>query len=349
MVDSTPMATHETELTEPVDLCLPDGHRLNPAARGWSRHQLHRANLRGRWGRTKRWDYWGILTGHGFVSLTFADIDYAALVSVEWGDFDTSTCGGHAHVVPFGRGIDLPERSGDVPLRHRSRSLDADITEVEGGTHLEARWREKDGRRGELDVHIALPEGHESLNVVVPWSETRFQFTSKHQARPANGAFRVGDATQRIGDDAAAWATLDVGRGRWPYRTDWNWAGGAGRTTDGHTVGIQLGSKWTDGTGATENGILVDGRLTKIGEELTWSYSFDRPMETWQVRSADGALDLTLTPRFDRASKLSVGVLAQGGHQVFGDWSGTVIHDDGPPLTLADDVIGFAEEIRSRW
>lgn len=343
------MATHEPELTEPVDLFLPDGRHLNPAARGWSRHLLHRANLHGRWGRTKRWDYWGILTGDGFISLTFADIDYAALVAVEWGDFATGVRGGRAHVVPLGRGIDLPEKSGEVPLRHRSKSLDADIAEVDGGTRLEARWREKDGQQGALDVLVALPEGHESLNVVVPWTDTLVQFTAKHQARPATGTMTVGDTTWSIGADKPAWGTLDVGRGRWPYRNTWNWAGGAGRTTDGRVVGIQLGSKWTDGTGATENGILVDGRLSKIGEELTWDYSFDHPMEPWRVRSADGALDLTLTPRFDRASKLSIGVLAQGGHQVFGDWSGTVTHDDGPPLTLADDVIGFAEEIRSRW
>lgn len=51
------MATHERELTEPVDLAAADGRSLNPAARGWSRRPLHRANLRGGWGRTKRWDY----------------------------------------------------------------------------------------------------------------------------------------------------------------------------------------------------------------------------------------------------------------------------------------------------
>lgn len=348
VVDSVLMTTHEHEITEPVDLCTSDGRHLRSAATGWSRRQLHRANLRG-WGRSKRWDYWGILMDDGFVSLTFADIDYAALVGVEWGDFATGKRDGRTHVVPLGRGINLPERSGDVPLRHRSRKLDADITEVPGGTHLTARWTQNDGRTGELDVQVVLPEGHESLNVVVPWSDTRFQFTSKHQARSVTGTLRVGDTTRSIGADSAAWGTLDVGRGRWPYRMTWNWAGGAGSSTDGHIVGIQLGAKWTDGTGATENGIIVDGRLSKIGEELTWRYDVDRPMEPWQVRSADGSLDLTLTPRFDRASKLSIGVLAQGGHQVFGSWSGAVIQDDGPPLTLADDVIGFAEEIRSRW
>ena len=60
---------------------------------------------------------------------------------------------------------------------------------------------------------------------------------------------------------------LDVGRGRWPPEITWNWGGGAGRAGD-HVVGLQIGAKWTEGSGFTENGLIVDGRLTKLGREL---------------------------------------------------------------------------------
>ncbi len=48
------------EITSAVPLCTASG-RLNPEAVGWSRRPVHTANLRG-WGRTKRWEYWGIVT-----------------------------------------------------------------------------------------------------------------------------------------------------------------------------------------------------------------------------------------------------------------------------------------------
>lgn len=289
------MATHEPELTRPVDLCTPDGKHLNPAAGGWSRTPLHRANLRG-WGRTKRWDYWGILLGNGYVSVTFADLDYAGMAALEWADFETGETGGTSQLLPLGRGIDLPDIPGSTPLRLHSRRLSASVTQGEGGTNITADWRTRGGGRDSLEVFAALPAGHESLNVVVPWSATRFQFTSKHQARPATGTLRVGGQVRPIGTDTLAWATLDVGRGRWPYRALWNWAGGAGTTCEGHTVGLQLGSKWTDGTGMTENGIILDGRLTKIGEELIWDYRIDRPLGPWRVRNSEGTLELTLVP-----------------------------------------------------
>jgi hypothetical protein len=145
-----------------------------------------------------------------------------------------------------------------------------------------------------------------------------------------------------------AWGVLDVGRGRWPYSTHWNWGGGAGQGRDGSVIGLQLGAKWTQGTGFTENGILVDGRLTKIGDELEWSYDWDAPMKPWRVRHPDGHLDLSLEPRYDRHSRVDALLLATEVHQVFGRWTGHVTDDAGERHDL-EGILGFAEESRSRW
>jgi hypothetical protein len=344
------MATHERELLEPVDLCTPDGRRLNPAAIGWSRRPLHRANLRGGWGRTKRWDYWALLAGDLVFGLTYADVDYLGIAAVAWADLASGRSGGREVLVPGARGMALPERPGGSPLRYRGRGLELELEDEPGGTALRARWTERGGSVGELEARVALPRGHESLNVVVPWSDRRFQFTSKHQARPAAGTFTLGGERGSLGGGAGgAWGVLDVGRGRWPYRTRWNWGGGAGRAAGGGPlVGVQLGGKWTEGTGATENGILVDGRLSKIGEELVWDYDWDHPLRPWRVRAPSGVLDLTLAPRYDRHARTRALLLATEVHQVFGTWSGRVVPDGRGALRL-EGIQGFAEESRSRW
>ena len=197
---------------------------------------------------------------------------------------------------------------------------------------------------------VELPAGHESLNVVIPWSDEQFNFTSKHQARPAAGELVVGDRRWVIGgaDGAESWGVLDVGRGRWPARINWNWGGGAGRC-GGHVVGLQFGAKWTAGTGFTENGLIVDGRLSKLGRELEWDYDWDAPMQPWRVVDPGGQLDVTLTPRFDKHSHVDVSPeLGSETHQVFGTWSGRLVTDDGVALEF-DGLQGFAEEARQRW
>jgi hypothetical protein len=339
------MTTSERELTEAVDLCTADGSALNPAARGWSRRPLHRANLHGRLGVNKRWDYWAILAGDLVVSSVYSDVDRFGLADVYWADLVTGESGGRAIVVGSGEGIELPEVPGTAPL-----VLDLRITDDTIGTRLTATWTERDGRAGRLDVLVELPAGHESLNVVIPWSEERFNFTSKHQARPAAGTLVVGDRRFAIGgpDGAESWGVLDVGRGRWPAEIAWNWGGGAGRCGD-HVVGLQVGGKWTAGTGFTENGVIVDGRLTKLGSELVWAYDWDDPMRPWRVVDPGGQLDITLAPRFDKHSLADAGPdLRSETHQVFGTWSGRLLTDDGLALELTR-LQGFAEEARQRW
>ena len=347
------MSTDEPELTAPVDLATPDGRRLNPSARGWSRRPLHRANLHGSWGRTKRWDYWAILASDLVVSAVYADVDYIGLADVWWVDLDTGQTGGRGIVAPGARDITLPERPGSAPLRVRRRHFDLEIVDDEvGATHLRARWDGRDGATGRLDATVDLPPGHESLNVVIPWDDRRFQYTSKHQARPARGELVVGDRRWSFGQTPGeddAWGVLDVGRGRWPYRTRWNWGGGAGRDASGkHVVGLQLGGKWTEGTGFTENGVIVDGTLTKLGRELRWEYRWDEPEAPWRVEDPGGQLRLELRTRYDKHTKVNALLLATETHQVFGTWSGTVTTDAGATLWL-DGMAGFAEESRSQW
>ncbi len=251
--------------------------------------------------------------------------------------------------MPFPRSIRLPERPGSVPLRHSSRRITVEMLDDERGTDLRATWEERDGTPGRLDARVERPPGHESLNVVIPWSDTTFQYTSKHQARPARGVLTVGATEWQFGTEEPAWGVLDVGRGRWPYRTNWNWGGGAGRAgTDGPVVGLQLGGKWTEGTAATENGLIVDGTLTKIGVELEWDYRWDDPLAPWKVRAPDGSLDLVLHPRYDKHSRTEAGVMGMEVHQVFGRWSGSARTDDGRSVTF-EDLQGFAEECRARW
>jgi uncharacterized protein DUF2804 len=337
--------TEEPELVEPVDLCTPDGDILNPAAKGWSRHPLHRANLDGHVGRNKRWDYWAILAGELAVSAVYSNVDYIGLADVWWVDMATGETGGAGMLSGGGEGFVLPERPGTAPLHAAGDGFELTISDDGSGTHLVASWSERDGRPGRLSASVARPQGHESLNVVIPWSDDLFNFTSKHQARPAIGRLDVGDREWRFDDDA--WGILDVGRGRWPSEITWNWGGGAGYVGQ-HVVGLQVGGKWTEGTGFTENGLIVDGHVSKLGRELVWEYDWDAPMRPWRVSDPGGQLDATLTPRFDKHSRVAGRKRGSETHQVFGTWRGWLVDDAGLRLDF-DGLQGFAEEARQDW
>ena len=184
---------------------------------------------------------------------------------------------------------------------------------------------------------------------MIPWTERTFQFTSKHNTRPATGTVRVGGRSWAVAAESDAWGVQDLGRGIWPYSNRWNWASASGHGTDGRLLGLQFGGKWTIGTGATENALCIDGRLTKISDELEWTYDWANPMAPWRVRTpGSDQVDATLTPSFDRYDVTDLKVLRMEVHQCFGTWAGRVVGDDGVPVSF-EGVRGFAEEARNKW
>ncbi|MEU2157151.1 DUF2804 domain-containing protein [Streptomyces sp. NPDC019396] len=348
------MATHEREITAPVDLCRGDG-RVEPAAIGWSRRPLHRCRIPG-WGRTKRWEYWCVTTPTHLVALTVSDLDYLALNSVyvlEYGstkrEFERTA------IVPGGFGVRLPDTIAGAPdspalvagpRRPARGQVRIEIHGEGAATRLRARCLSPQRLPVEVDLLVALPDGHETLSVVVPWDERRFQYTSKHTARPATGAVRIGDDVLEFGEDA--WGTLDHGRGRWPRSIAWNWGAASGRT-DGRTVGLQFGGRWTRGTGTTENAVCVDGRISKIGQELEWRWSPEDHLAPWSIRSREPAqVDLVFTPFHNRSTRSDIGLIANRTDQCFGHYTGSIRTDDGERIAV-NRLLGWAEDVRMRW
>ncbi|MGH1564084.1 DUF2804 domain-containing protein [Mumia sp. DW29H23] len=326
----------EREITEPVDLCLPSG-RLNPDAVGWTRQPLHRANLRG-WGRTKRWEYWGIVSPTHVIGVQVSSLDYAAVHGIYVLDRASGTEWRTDVTVVAGRGVALPDRAGTGRVAAAAKDFVVDIRQPDDGTRGTTTIRATTPR-ATLSLTVEQPSGHESMGVVVPWSARRFQYTVKDLARPVTGTLSLDGTAYPITD---AYAVLDHGRGVWPYRMTWNW--GAGSGPGGNAV--QLGGRWTDGTGATENAIVVDGTVHKIGATLHWAYDTADATAPWRV-TGDG-VDATFHPEHVRVARTELVVLGNATHQAFGTWSGTARGDDGTTLTL-DGLVGWAEEARNRW
>ncbi len=339
----------ERELTAPVSLTLSNG-RVNPDAIGWARQPIVDTSGIGRGaGRNKRWEYWNVTTPTHILGLTVSSIDYAAVHEVWVFDRATERTWGKGATVLPSRGVELAASLSrgvgpDGHARARAKDLEIDIDpsvspDAVPGTRLQARIPD-----ASFDVVAALPAGHERLAVVVPWSSTRFQYTVKDVARPATGSVTVEGVTYDV-PAGRSWAVLDHGRGRWPYDIRWNWGAGSG-ISDGRTIGIQVGGKWTEGTGSTENAFFVDGRLHKIHDELTWEYDIADWRRPWRV--AGGGLEASFFPFFDKVTRTNLGVVASRTDQCFGHWSGTFTPPGGEAVAF-DGILGWAEEVHNRW
>ena len=339
--------TIQHELTQPGPLLDANG-RLSQI--GWSRKPLLDCNLentRFNRFRVKRWDYYAIFTPNRFFSATIADLGYAGNIFVYILDFKTGELHEEGLVIPLGKGIKLernPE-AGETSFENDKASLhfQADGDERRINVH----WAGFNNGRGiHADITLRALPNHESMNIIIPIGEKRFYDNTKINCMPAQGHIQYGDEREELQPETCI-GSLDWGRGVWEYQSYWNWASSSGFLPDGKTVGLNLGMGFGDLSKATENAVILDGRVHKLGKVL-FDYKSGDYMQPWHFTDDEKRLDLTFTPFKDRTAKTNLGIIFSEVHQMFGRYNGRVILDDGAPLEI-HDLIGFAEEHHARW
>src|SRR5262245_55522138 len=225
----------EREILAPVDIADADG-RLRQEALGWARHPFQRCYLARTLSRYGRWNYWCISSRTHALTLLFADVGTVGAVLVSFLDFEARGPVERVYVRPGGLPLEMPQTpSGDVAidvarLRLSMRTRGEEMLVV-------GEARPLFDKRITIDLTVERPLSHETLNLVVPWSDTRFHFTSKQQALPARGVVRVGGREHPFDATNQSFACLDFGCGRWPSRIEWNWAF-ASTKSDAHTIGL---------------------------------------------------------------------------------------------------------------
>ena len=71
-------------------------------------------------------------------------------------------------------------------------------------------------------------------------------------------------------------------------------------------------------------------------------------MKPWRLTDEDKRLDFSLTPMYDRTTKDKVLFIDNCCHQVFGQFNGSVLLDDGSRLVI-ENLPAFAEHAVNNW
>lgn len=327
----------EREITQPVDMCRPDG-QLNPAAVGWSRTALHRANLKG-WGRNKRFEYWCIVAPDFLITANVSHHDYRANVASTYIDR-------HSHEkLAYRQNVWLPPKGtmSDPLSRDRVAGTAKGLTVVlepnAQGTRILVT-----AERLQAELQAFEAPDRESMGVLVPWDNRRFQYTRKDNCVPIEGVVVVDGVEKRLSRDTTL-AIHDHGRGRWPYDTRWNWGAGSG-FTDGREIGLNFGAKWTDGTPSTENSLRIDGRVHKISEDLRWTYDRENWTAPWRITGE--RVRLVFTPQIYHHHLFDRVIVSARGDQCFGHFNGEVVADGGEVIPVGN-IYGLVEEVHRKW
>jgi len=341
----------EKEISTETKLCKGNG-KLNPEARGYSRFPLQVCNLKRNYFRKKRWNYWCFTNDDILFSVTLADLDYAGTGFIYIFDLKTLEFIEKTELIPFGKGCILGEKVSD-PVFYKNAKMEISIEYSKIGDNYEINFNvfcksfEKE-KNLQAELKVTQPLTHESLNVVIPWNETQFQFTSKQHAISTSGKIQIGEREYSLKPENTD-ATLDFGRGVWHYSSSWNWAASSGKIGN-KKIGLNFGAKWTDNTGYTENGIFYDGKLYKLSEQVLFSYDTSDYTKPWTHKTAETDLvNLTFHPIKERVAETNFLIIASKVHQLFGYFEGYIrLGVDKEKISITK-LFGWSEDHYAKW
>lgn len=295
------------------------GGAVSEDAIGWSRRAVQRVDLRSIRARHKRWEHWALLNDELLFLVTLVDVGPFALQIVACCELATGTWREKVRLL---RSLSLPERAHGADIHGAGVSI---LTRGEH-THLSVRGR----LSAEVDIDRT---GRDSLNVLVPFNAAanaapRFAFTSKHPGLPSRGTIN--------GRAFAGLATLDHGRGIWPWRTKWNWASAAN-----DQLAFNLGARWTDHSDTNENGFFLGRTLYPIAEDMR--FTFDRRRPDIPVGIVGGDVDLLFTPIARKRARIELGLVAADLDFRVGRFMGRI------GGTTVQNLLGWCEAFDARW
>ncbi len=343
----------QIELTEPGPLLDASGRLFQV---GWSRQPLLDCNLEQanfysirqlQFLRVKRWDYYAVFTPQRFFSATIADLGYAGNIFVYTVNLQSGEFYEEGLVVPMSKGIYLPRNSTEGVSEFKGKDVHLRFEAFPERRRLEVSWPKfNDGRGIEAQLTLKCPADHESMTIVIPIGKQRFYYNRKINCLPVTGFLRDGSIQEQIHSDQAL-GSLDWGRGIWEYSSFWNWASASGFLPDGRTIGLNLGCGFGDTTAATENCLILDGRVHKL-ELVQFTYDDTNYMNPWNFSDSQQRLELNFKPFTERIARTNLGIIVSEVHQLFGHYSGYVVTDDSETLQI-ENLVGFAEEHHAKW
>ena len=346
------MSIEQRQLKGTGPLLNPDGSLSDI---GWARQPLLDCNLE-KAGfyrlrflqplRIKRWDYYGITTTSHFYSFTLSDLGYLQMVFAYVVDFSERSHHEETLTLPPGAGVHLPRNSVQGESQFDNKKVRLAFRAEENSRHLEVDWPGFGGKGLKADVRLSLPAGHETMTIVTPIKGKRFYYNCKINCMPAAGWIENQGKITNLTPDTCL-GNLDWGRGVWEYHSFWVWSTASGFLPDGRRVGLNLGYGFGDTSAATENAILLEGKVHKLGQ-VTTIYDPHNLSAPWIFRSPEERLTLHFTPFYERVAKTDFKLLGSEVHQLFGKFQGTIQSDDGETIEI-NNLTGSTEEHHARW
>ena len=196
----------------------------------------------------------------------------------------------------------------------------------------------------EVTWDLLAAGGPPPLTVIAPVDGGVVNVTQKWAGLLASGLLEV-DGRRFVLDGGVG--GMDYTHGYLARRTAWRWAFANGRLDDGTPFGLNLVEGFNESRDdVNENALWVGNELIPLGR-ARFSWNPTAILDTWQVRTVDGAVNLTFKPFAAHQEVRDLGLVKSSFKQPVGTWSGEL--KVGDRTFTVRDAPGVAEDQSVLW
>ena len=292
--------------------------------------------------RIKEWDWYQVSDGEKALQFTFGHASYAGQVGVMLFDFAKGE-------KIFTKDVILPLPFGSLGL---GRSAEEDGVLLYDKKGMWMRLEKKGDswilacKCEDFAAEVTLTCNNPNAMVInIPFHESATAFYYNHKINCLTAKGKAQAYGKEYLFEENAWGLLDWGRGVWPFHNEWYWSSASGWLGD-EVFGFNLGCGFGNTENATENALFYKKQIHKLGRvKIQPGTPYNQP---WKLTDEDGRLDITLNPVYDRTTATKLLWVDNSCHQMFGQFTGFAVLDDGTRLQV-EGITGFAEHAINNW
>jgi hypothetical protein len=193
----------------------------------------------------------------------------------------------------------------------------------------------------ELEAQLEVAGAPDPLVAVSRMGERVVNVTEKRVLLGVEGQLRLDGVRM---DLAGAQAGFDYAHGYLARHTQWRWAFGMGRTTDGRALGLNFVEGFNE---EREGAVWLDGALYPM-KPVRFGFDRRHPDQPWRIRSEDGAVSLEFRADAVHAEKMELGLARSRFVQPLGAFAGTITVP-GVGTVRVEELAGVVEDQDVVW
>lgn len=190
-------------------ICTKEGH-LNKDSIGWSRKTFNNCNISNGYFRRKIWNHYMWIEENFICAFAIVDLDYVGLIFIDFYDLKNNKEIHRSIKTPLSQGIFINPKIGSSASAKVYNTV-INIIGINKALNIIAKL-------GKISIEANINLDDESLNVLVPWNDKQYHYTSKQLPLKSNGYISAEDKKYYLDN---SFTFIDYGRGIWEREKSW--------------------------------------------------------------------------------------------------------------------------------